>query len=97
MTSDGRERARRYVEELDRRRRTLAAELEDEVAPVRHLSLEKRGEWVASACRGAWAILRSRADVERIVQQPEPPAPDLPEIWARLMGRQRAIRRRPAS
>ncbi len=97
MTREDRERVRRYVAQLDRQRATLAAELEAEVVPVRKLSLEERGAWVASASRGAWAVLRSREDLGQILLHPEPPASDLPEIWARLMARQRAARGRPPS
>jgi hypothetical protein len=53
MTREDRERVRRYVERLDRRRATLADELAEELAPVLDLSLTERGEWVESACRGA--------------------------------------------
>lgn len=94
MNGEDRERVRRFVERLDRRRAVLADELADELAPVRDLSLEERGAWVASACRGAWAVLRSRGDFEQMVQRHEPPAPDLPEIWSRLMDRRRSAAQR---
>jgi hypothetical protein len=90
MDTAGRARTRRYVEQLDARRRTLADELEDDIAPVRGLTLRERGAWIVSACRSAWAIIRSRPDGSRIVQDQEPPADDLPAKWRRLMARQRA-------
>ena len=90
MDEASRARTRRYVGQLDARRRTLAYELEDDIAPVRALTLRERGAWIVSACRSAYAIVRSRPDASRIVQYREPPAPDLPAKWRRLMARQRA-------
>ena len=83
------ERTRRYVERLDARRRTLREEIEDDVAPVRGLTLEQRGAWVASACRSAWDILRARQDAMHAIDQDEPPAPDFPAKWAALMAEYR--------
>ncbi len=97
VTGDERERVRRYVASRDRERATLAAELEDEIAPVRGLTFEQRGDWIVSVCRSAWAILRSRSDFADIVARPDPPAPDFLDLWRRLMLRQRAMRERPAS
>jgi hypothetical protein len=82
-------RARRYVEALDGRRRTLADEVEDDVAPVRALTMRQRGEWIASVCRSAWDILRSRPDGRRIIEAAEPPAADFPAKWAALMTERR--------
>lgn len=81
---------RRYVARLDAARSTLGRELEDDVAPVRALSLHERGVWVASVCRAAWAIVRARPDGVRVVAEQEPPAPDLASHWGALMARQRA-------
>lgn len=86
-------RTARWVAQLDARRRTLADEVEDDVAPVRHLTLHERGEWIASACRSAWDILRARPDARAVVEQIEAPAPDFATKWAALMARQRATPR----
>jgi len=83
---------RRYVERLDASRRTLADEIEDDVAPVRGLSLQERGVWIASVCRAASAILRARPDAADVIAWREPPAHDLHEHWSALMARQRGTR-----
>src|SRR4051794_35054705 len=54
------DRIRRWVAQLDARRSSLAAEVDDDVVPVRGLTLQERGEWIASACLSEWDIL-SRA------------------------------------
>lgn len=87
MTPDQRERTRQYVARLDAQRATLVDELADEVAQVRGLSMVERGEWVASVCRSAWAILRSRPDGAEIARHRDPPASDYEEIWRRLATR----------
>ena len=45
--------ARRYLEALEARRRTLRDEVEDDVAMLRGLSLEERGKILESVCRDA--------------------------------------------
>lgn len=92
MSPEEREKVRRYVARLDRQRLTLADELADEVAQVQGLSLAERGEWIASVCRSAWAILRSRPDLSEVVGRRDPPAPDYPHIWRTLAARQRQRR-----
>ena len=97
MSPEEREKVRRYVARLDRQRATLADELADEVAQVQRLSLAERGEWIASVCRSAWAILRSRPDLSEVVGRRDPPAPDYHEIWRNLAARHLAARpRRPS-
>jgi len=73
-----------FVAMRDRARRTLAEELEEELAPLRSMSLKTKGDWVARTCRAAWAILRSRPDGGRVTAERETPAPDYPAIWRRL-------------
>jgi hypothetical protein len=85
-----RDRIRRYVQRLDEARRTLAGEISDDVDPVRGLSVKERGDWIASVCRSAWAILASRPDAERVIGMREDPAPDFRAKWTALM----ALRRR---
>src|SRR5262249_41057921 len=77
-------RTRKFVAARDRARATLSTELEEELAPIRALSLEARGDWVARTCRAAWAILRSRPDGATLVAEREEPAPDYALIWRRL-------------
>jgi hypothetical protein len=86
------ERTRAYVARLDRARATLAEEIEPDIAPVRGLSLDERGDWVARACASAWAILRSRPDAAALLARREQPAPDLEEKWKSLSARLRACR-----
>ena len=88
-------RTRRYVAQLDARRRTLADEVEDDVAPVRGLTLHERGEWIASACRSTWDILRARADRDRMIDYVDPPAADFAVKWTALMAQQRSRTSRP--
>jgi hypothetical protein len=89
-----RDRTREYVARLDQARATLAAEVEGDVAPVRHLSLEERGEWVARACASAWAILRSRPDAAAVLAWRDRPAPDFEDKWRALTVRFRGRRQR---
>jgi len=88
------ERTRAYVARLDQARATLAAEVEPDVAPVRHLSLAQRGEWVARACASAWAILRARPDAAAVLARRECPAPDFDHKWRILAARFRSQRQR---
>lgn len=97
MRSKDRDGIRTYVARLDHKRATLASELEDEIAPVRALSFAERGAWVASVCRSAWAILRSRQDMHEVLAIRESPAPDFEEIWGGLMARRKAAHARTAS
>jgi hypothetical protein len=89
MASGFDERMRRYVAQLDAARRTLADEVEDDVAPVRRLTMRERGEWIASACRSTWDILRSRPDAQQAIAFADAPAPDFAAKWAALMARRR--------
>jgi hypothetical protein len=90
MTAGERERTRQYILRLDRARATLAEEVEPDVAPVRNLTLEERGHLVARLCASAWAILRSRGDFPRVLDQRDPPAPDYLEKWRAMNTRLRA-------
>ena len=97
MSLEGREKVRRYVARLDRQRATLAEELADEVAQVHGLTLAERGEWIASVCRSAWAILRSRPDLTEVVGRRDLPAPDYDQIWRNLTARHLAARQQRRS
>ena len=89
MTEADRERMRCYVRRLDAARRSLAQEVADDVEPVRRLSLSERGEWIASVCRSAWAILASRPDAVAVLGTRDRPAPDFVAKWSALMARRR--------
>ncbi len=90
MNPAQREDTRRYIERLDRGRRTLAEEVEPDIELVRGLSLEERGAWVARLSRSAWMILRARPDFHEVLAHSEPPAPDWPEKWRAMNARLRA-------
>jgi hypothetical protein len=97
MRSKDRDAIRAYVARLDHERATLASELEEEIAPVRALSIAERGAWVASVCRSAWAVLRSRQDMHEVLAMREAPAPDFEELWKGLMARRKAAQTRTPS
>ncbi|MCU0700684.1 MAG: hypothetical protein MUC96_29590 [Myxococcaceae bacterium] len=80
------ERTTRFLERLDRQRRTLAEEVEDDVAPLRGLSTEERGRVLASVCRDAMAILRARPDGEAVLSAPA----ERSRHWDELIARYRA-------
>ena len=56
---------------------------------ARFVPREDRGEAICRACLGASQILDARPDGDRLRLQQEPPAPDYPDIWARLNRRWR--------
>lgn len=59
----------RFLKRLDEER---GNEVENDVGPLRGLSLEERGKIVESVCRDAMAIMRARPDfVEAIVRRDE--------------------------
>jgi hypothetical protein len=74
---------------LDERRRSLAEEVEDDVAMLRPLSLEERGKILESVCRDAMAILRARPDSESALQQRDPRSPEALALWQSLVDRYR--------
>ncbi|MDX2009167.1 MAG: hypothetical protein SFW67_03200 [Myxococcaceae bacterium] len=82
-------RTTRFPERLERRRRTLAEEVEDDVAPLRGLSTEERGQILASVCRDAMAILRARPDGAAVLSAPAERSPHWDELIARYRSRGR--------
>ena len=74
-------RAANFLERLERQRRTLREEIEDDIAPLRGLSLEERGRILESVCRDAMAILRARPDFERAVQWHDPRSKESLQTW----------------
>ncbi len=92
--TDDRERNRRYVARLDAARATLADELEPEIEQVRALTLTERGQWVASACAAAAAIVEARRRAGTWHDVDEPPAADFAEKWQVLRARYRAQQRK---
>lgn len=79
----------RFLEMLAARRATLADEVEEDVAPLRGLSLEERGKVLESVCRDAMAILRSRPDAERALSHRDERCPESMELWRQLVARYR--------
>ena len=58
------DRTANFLRRLEERRRSLSEEIEDDIAPLRGLTLEERGEILESVCRDAMAILRARPDFQ---------------------------------
>jgi hypothetical protein len=65
-------RGQRFLEHLEHQRRTLRDEVEEDVAPLRALSLDERGAVVESVCRDAMAVLRARPDFPEALAAREP-------------------------
>lgn len=87
------ERTPRYVERLDAsRRRPLVEQLEDDVASYRNLTPAQRSATVDAVLRAGREVLRVRPDFRQAIAWRDPPAPDFPALWARLMERRRAQR-----
>lgn len=64
-------------------------EVEDDVAPLRALSLEERGKIVESVCRDAMAIMRARPDFAEAVQRTEPRSAEAMSTWLKIVERHR--------
>lgn len=64
--------------------------MEDDVAPLRGLSLDERGKILESVCRDAMVILRSRPDFERAVCHRDPLSDESARTWQRLVDQHRA-------
>lgn len=82
-------RTLRYVKMLDDRFRTLADEVEEDIADYRHLTPAQNDTVVSSVARSAMQILRSRPDFAEAMAEEDPPAPDLEALMRRLMARRR--------
>jgi len=83
-------RAAQFLRHLEARRTTLRDEIEDDIAPLRGLTLEERGRILESVCRDAMAILRARPDFETAVQYRDPLSEESRETWQRAVQRYRA-------
>ncbi len=77
-----REGVARFLRRLDEQRRD---EVENDVGPLRGLSLEQRGKIVESVCRDAMAILRARPDFEQALQQRDVRSPESEATWLRAV------------
>jgi hypothetical protein len=82
--------AAKYLKRLDERRASLSAEIEDDIAPLRGLSLDERGQILESVCRDAMAILRARPDFESAVQSRDARDEESLATWLRLVAKYRA-------
>ncbi len=67
-----------FLSRLDDQRRD---EVENDVGPLRGLTLEQRGKIVESVCRDAMAILRARPDFEEALQRRDPRSPESEATW----------------
>jgi hypothetical protein len=68
----------------------VVEEVERDVAPYRDLSLEERGRILEAVCRDSAAILASRPDRDRVLDQVDPPHPSYRAIIRRLAVNRRA-------
>lgn len=82
-------RSAEFLKRLEQRRKTLRQEIEDDIAPLRGLSLEQRGALVESVCRDTAAILRGRPDFAQALQAQEPRSEESLQTWLRLVKRYR--------
>lgn len=83
------DRAANFLKRLDERRRSLREEIEDDVAPLRGLSLDERGKLLESVCRDAMAILRARPDFKSALAHQDARSEESLETWKRLVKRYR--------
>ena len=79
-----------FLKRLALQRKTLREEIEDDIAPLRGLTLEQRGQLVESVCRDAMAILRGREDFAQALQAQEPRSEESLQQWVNLVKRHRA-------
>lgn len=79
MSRDG---VARFLSRLDEQR---GAEVENDVGPLRGLSLEERGKIVESVCRDAMAIMRARPDFAEAVRFRDPRSAESEATWLRLV------------
>jgi hypothetical protein len=82
--------ADKFLESLAQRRRSLRDEVEEDVAPLRGLSLEERGRILESVCRDAMAIIEARSDAERALQYQDPRSAESRETWQALVDKYRS-------
>lgn len=83
-------RSANFLKHLELQRQTLREEIEDDIAPLRALSLEERGKRMESVCRDAMAILRGRADFAQAIQYQDPRSDESMQTWLRLVKKYRA-------
>lgn len=69
-------RTAKFLASLEERRKTLRDEVEEDVGPLRGLSLEERGKVHESVCRDAMAIIRARPDAEAALAERDPLPPE---------------------
>ena len=78
-------RAANFLKRLEERRRSLSDEIEDDIAPLRGLTLEERGKLLESVCRDAMAILRARPDFLSALAHQDARSAESLETWRRLV------------
>ena len=83
-------RGARFLAHLDECRRTRRDEVEDDIAPLRSLTLEERGKILESVCRDAMAILRARRDFAQAMAAQEPRSDESMQLWINLVKRYRS-------
>ena len=65
------------------------AELEEEVAPYLHLTMDERGDLLVKLCRAGWELLKARPDFLEATRWQDP----LPKSSVRLLARLREANR----
>ena len=92
--STARLRVAEWLARLDAARATLRIEVEPDIVEARGRSPEEQDAALCATSRSTWEVLRTRPDLDRLLELREPPAPDFPALWARLRGRREEERRR---
>jgi hypothetical protein len=87
--SSASQRAQNFLESLELRRKSLRDEVEEDVGPLRGLSLEERGRILESVCRDAMAVLKARPDAARAIEQREARSAESMATWLKAVARYR--------
>lgn len=83
------DRTANFLRRLEERRRSLSEEIEDDIAPIRGLTLEERGKILESVCRDAMAILRARPDFLSALAHQDARSTESLETWRCLVKKYR--------
>lgn len=68
----------------------MCDEIEDDIAPLRGLTLEERGRILESVCRDAMAILEGRPDFQQALAHQDPRTEESRQMWQRAVSKYRA-------
>jgi len=87
--SSASQRVQNFLQSLELRRKSLRDEVEEDVGPLRGLSLEERGRILESVCRDAMAVLRARPDSAQAIEQREARSAESMQTWLNAVARYR--------